>query len=207
MMVTLITELNKSRVRIETDQDFAFVLYKGELRKYGIRQGEPISGEAWRQIREELLPKRAKLRAMNLLKTRSYTTYQLSDKLKLGGYPDNIVKEAIAYVESFGYLDDAGYAADYIEYHKEDKSRLRILNDLRRRGISEDVIQRAWEDTVGEDRQMLEREQILKLAEKRHFSLETASFDEQQKMLGFLYRKGFSLDTIRSVLLLDITPN
>ena len=87
MRVTEIAEVSRSRMRISTDEEFTFVLYRGELHRLHIRQGEEIEEDALRAIREEILPKRAKLRAMNLLKNRDYTVRQLRDKLKEGGYP------------------------------------------------------------------------------------------------------------------------
>ena len=40
MLITQIEELSKSRSRIFIDEEFAFVLYKGELRSFRIRLGE-----------------------------------------------------------------------------------------------------------------------------------------------------------------------
>ena len=70
MTVTAIREITKSRVLVSVDETFAFVLYKGELRSYGLKEGQEITEEAYRDIMENLLPRRAKLRAMNLLKNR-----------------------------------------------------------------------------------------------------------------------------------------
>jgi len=67
MLVTQVTELSKSRSKVYIDQEFAFVLYKGELRLYHIKEGQQLSEEDYRTIMQEVLPKRAKLRAMNLL--------------------------------------------------------------------------------------------------------------------------------------------
>lgn len=207
MIVTGITELTKSRSKIEIDYAFAFVLYKGELRIYGLKEGSEISEETYREIMEEILPKRAKLRAMNLLKQRSYTRYALTEKLRQGSYPEQVIREAVDYVESFHYIDDRQYALDYMEYNKEKKSSARIRQDLMQKGISEELIREAWEECAGEETKELEREQILYWVKKKQFSLETADFKEKQKMMAFLYRKGFKVEDIRSVLLLDITPN
>ena len=87
MVVTQIIELSKSRSKIYIDQEFAFVLYKGELRLYHVREGQEITEKDYRSIMEEVLPKRAKLRAMNLLQAREYTTDQLRRKLEQGLYP------------------------------------------------------------------------------------------------------------------------
>lgn len=87
MKVTQVEEFTKSRVRISVDEEFTFVLYKSEQHKFHIRPGEEIEEADVRAILEELLPKRAKLRAMNLLKNREYTVKQLHDKLKQGDIP------------------------------------------------------------------------------------------------------------------------
>ena len=93
MKITGIEEVSKSRSKIDIDNEFAFVLYKGELRLYQIVLGEEISEKAYREIMKEVLPKRAKLRAMNLLTKRDYTTARLREKLVQGGYPASVVEE------------------------------------------------------------------------------------------------------------------
>lgn len=205
MTVTGIKEITKSRMKIDIDGAFAFVLYKGELRIFGIKENQELSEENYQKILIEVLPKRAKLRAMNLLKSRAYTAFQLREKLEAGGYPKKIIEEAIDYVASFGYVNDSQYAMDFIEYNKEKKSKNRIFMDLYKKGISKELIEEAWKDAVGEDRQELEKEQIIHWIQKKNFPLETASLREKQKMMAFLYRKGFTNELIRSVLLLDIT--
>ena len=54
MVVTQISELSKSRCKVYIDQEFAFVLYKGELRLYKVAEGKEITqkdyDEALRQI-------------------------------------------------------------------------------------------------------------------------------------------------------------
>ena len=205
MIVTGITELSKSRSRIEIDYAFVFVLYKGELRIYKIVEGCELSEETYYEITHKILPKRAKLRAMNLLKQRSYTEYTLSEKLRQGGYPEQVIQEAIEYVKQFHYIDDRQYALDYIEYNREKKSRNRIMQELHRKGIDDLLMQEIWDKIVGNETKELEKEQMLYWIKKRQFDAETADFKEKQKMMAFLYRKGFKVEDIRSVLLLDIT--
>ena len=82
MRVTEIEELSKARSRVFIDNEFAFVLYKGELRSYHMVVGKEIDQKDYEDIVGKVLPKRAKLRAMNLLKNREYTVKQLHDKLK-----------------------------------------------------------------------------------------------------------------------------
>ena len=72
-VVTGLVELDKKRYQVYLDEEFAFVLYKGEVRKYKIVVGKPLAQAAYQELVQEVLPKRAKLRAMNLLTKRPYT--------------------------------------------------------------------------------------------------------------------------------------
>ena len=200
MLVTQISEASKSRSRVYLDGQFAFVLYKGELRQFQIRENQELSDESYRQIMTQILSKRAKLRSMNLLQFRDYTRKQLEDKLKQGDYPKECIEEAVAYVESYGYIDDRRYAKDYIEYHIQTKSRTRIETDLLRKGIAKDVIGEAFEELGNMGVEQDERAIIYDLLQKKKYCADTATEQERQKMYGFLYRKGFSPETIMHVL-------
>ena len=67
MIVTKIEPCTKTKFKIYIDETFKFVLYKGEVSRFGIRIGEEIPPETEEKIRTEVLLKRAKLRAMHLL--------------------------------------------------------------------------------------------------------------------------------------------
>ncbi len=203
MKVTQIEEVSRSRARVYIDEEFAFVLYRGELRSFHIRAGEEMDEEEYRSIMEEVLPKRAKLRAMNLLKTREYTVRQLHDKLKDGGYPERIIEQALDYVESFHYTDDLRYATGFIRNHEGDRSRRRIEQDLMRRGIDRAVLEQAWAAWEEEGGVQEESAMIRALLEKKGFDRETADQRQKQRMYGFLMRKGFQAEQVRRAVLRD----
>ena len=207
MVVTQISELSRSRFRIYLDGQFAFVLYKGELRQFQIKEGQELSEESYHHIMTQILPKRAKLRSMNLLQSRDYTRRQLEDKLRQGDYPQECIDEAIAYVESYGYIDDRRYAKDYVEYHLQTKSRNRIETDLLKKGIAKELIREVFDELGNLGVKQDELAIICELLKKKKYCTDTATRQEQQKMYGFLYRKGFRGDTIARALLLDITSN
>lgn len=200
MTVTALTEASASKVKVYIDEQFAFVLYKGELRKYGVKEGRDIEPDVYKELFFKVLPKRAKLRCMNLLKARDYTREQLRLKLKQGGYPDAIIEEALAYVESYHYIDDLRYAEDFINGSHAHKSRRRIENDLRTKGVSPDTISKAWERWEDAGNEQNEEEQIKALLEKKHFDAGGADRKEIQRMYAFLARRGFDTDKIWRVL-------
>lgn len=199
MVVTQITELSKSRCKVYIDREFAFVLYKGELRLYKVAEGKEISQKDYEELTKVVLPRRAKLRAMNLLQKRAYTEKQLRDKLEEGCYPEKILEEAIAYVKSYRYVDDVQYAVDYISCYEERKSAKMLEMQLLSKGVSKENIKEAfarWREQGGiQDEESMIRE----LLEKKHYDAE-CDIKEKNRIYGFLLRKGFSPDKIQEAM-------
>lgn len=203
MKITRIEECSKSRVKVYLDEEFAFVLYKGELRSHHIKAGEEIAEESFRTITEEVLPKRAKLRAMNLLKNREYTVRQLHDKLKTGGYSEAVIEEALRYVGSFHYTDDLRYAVEFIRSHEGSRSRRRIEQDLLKRGIDKKTLEQAWAEWERDGGSQDDQAMIRALLEKKGFDPQNAQREDRQKMYAFLMRRGFSGEEVRRAVLAD----
>lgn len=200
MRVTRIEELSRSRSRVFVDEEFAFVLYRGELPLYHVVLGEELALEDYKAIMSQVLPKRAKLRAMNLLKNREYTKKQLYDKLKEGYYPEKVIEEALAYVESFRYTDDLRYAVAFIFGHESTRSRRRIEQDLISRGIDGDTLEKAWQEWENQGGAQDEQAMIRELLKKRGYDPETADRKEKQRQGAFLMRRGFSGESVRKAL-------
>ncbi|MCM1057541.1 MAG: recombination regulator RecX [Firmicutes bacterium] len=203
MRVTAIEELSRSRSKIYIDGEFAFVLYKGERRLYHLQVGEEIAQKDHDEIWNKVLPKRAKLRAMNLLTKREYTEKQLYDKLKEGLYPPEVIREALDYVAEFHYTDDLRYACDYIVGHEETRSRRRIEQDLIGKGIDRATLERAWAKWEEQGGSQDEAAMIRALLKKRGYDPECEDIRERQKTYAFLMRKGFSGDAVRKALKAD----
>lgn len=199
MIVTDIVDINKKKCRICLDEQFAFALYKGELRTYHIQKGQEIRYEDYDKIMHHLLPKRAILRAMNLLKERSYTRYQLMQKLREGFYPQECIDGALAYVESYGYIDDRQYAMDFLVYRAECLSRRQIGQKLLQKGIDARVIEEVFEAFRQDGNEVKEEKQIADfLYKKDYFLLEDDK--QRQKVLAALMRKGYAYDRVKEVI-------
>lgn len=199
MVVTQISEVSKSRYKVYIDQEFAFVLYKGELRLYKVAEGKEIAEKIYDELMRVVLPKRAKLRAMNLLQKRAYTEKQLRDKFAEEYYPERIVDEAIAYVKSFHYVDDYQYAIDYITCYETRKSCKKLKMELITKGVSKTVIEdafREWENRGGTQDEVA---MIQKLLEKKHYNPE-CDMKEKNRIYGFLLRKGFAVEKVQEAM-------
>jgi len=149
--------------------------------------------------------KSATVKAMELLVARDYTERQLQEKLEQKEYPQEEIAEAISYVKSFRYIDDRRFASNYLEYHKDSRSYLRMEQDLMRKGIPAELIKQCWEEKLEEGIGYDEEKLIEEALRKKHVDLKQADYREKQRIAAFLYRKGFGMDAIRKYMVLDIT--
>lgn len=195
--VTEIRPVTKTKSRVYLDGEFAFTLYRGELSRYRIASGSVLSEEEYQDIRENVVLKRAKRRAMHLLADMDRTESQLREKLLTGGYPEDLAERAMDYVKSFGYIDDERYARQFIAYKKQTRSRNEIQAQLMRKGLDRDLIRDALEECLGRED---DREAIRRLLEKKNYCPETADWKERQKISAYLARKGFRYEDIRQVI-------
>lgn len=196
MIVTRTESLTKTKYKVDLDGQFAFVLYKGELSRYGVKEGAELTEEIVDEIYNTVLLKRAKKRAMHLLEDMDRTESGLREKLRQGLYPAEIIEKAIDYVRSFGYLNDARYAENFILSRRNSKSRKEIHALLLGKGISDEEISIAFENCYGNQE---EQEAVRRILEKKRVDPKTADDREMQKIYGYLARKGFRYETIRQV--------
>lgn len=197
MVVTKVEMMTKIKYKVYLDEQFAFVLYKGELSHYRISEGALLEEETVQEILQKVISKRAKLRAMHLLEDMDRSEAALREKLVQGLYPEEAIETAISYVRSFGYLDDARYAMNFVQSRKSSKSRREILYQLCQKGISKETAKEAVE--AGFDQED-ETDAIRRILEKKRVDPGTATPQQMQKLYGYLARKGFRYEDIRQVI-------
>lgn len=196
MIVTDIKPVTKQKFQIEIDGQPAFVVYKGELFRYHLEKDREIEECVYTEIIDEILTKRAKLRAMHLLQKMDRTRWELDRKLQESGYPRIVIERALSYVESFHYIDDKRYATMYMQNQKTKKGKARIKMELMRKGVSAELIAEIFAETEDETDT---REIIRSLIEKKCSHREEVDEKEKRKLYGFLLRRGFSSSDILSV--------
>ncbi len=174
----------------------AFALYNKELKTYSIKENETISEHNYSDI-VQMLSKRATVRAMNLLKSKDYTKKELVSKLEMSYYPKKSIHDALTYVERYGYINDKRYVENYIAFKANKKSRKQIEQFLKEKGIGSDVIENALEDYYGNSSEY-EMNLIISTLKKKYgnVSIEELDYKQKQKMMAYMYRKGFGMDTI-----------
>ena len=197
MQITDIKSVSKTKFKVYLDGQFAFTLYKGELFRYRIQEDGELSEEVYQEIREKVVLKRAKLRAMHLLNDMDRTESQLRTKLLNGDYPADIVDEAIAYVKSFGYINDESYIRRFIESKKNSKSKKEIYALLMKKGVDMEQVQEILSEYYGAEDSL---NAIRDLLRKKRYDPKSATDQETRKIYGYLARKGFGYEDIRQVI-------
>lgn len=202
MVITNVEPTAKIKYKIYIEEQFAFVLYKGELSRYHIAVGKELEESVFYKIKNEIVLKRAKLRAMHLLESMDRTEVQLRTKLKQNLYTEDIIDQVIVYVRGFGYIGDLEYAKRYIIGKQKSKSKKEIYAGLCQKGVSKEEICIALEECFSN---FDEKETIMELVRKRRYNAETATEIEKQKICAFLMRKGFLYEDIRQVIHVSAT--
>ena len=202
MEIVKIEPLSKTKLRLTAQDGRTLLVTRRDAALCGLPAVATfsVSEQTWEALREA--QRTAVLhRCGDLLSGRDYTSAKLRGKLAADGYPQEAVDYAVAAMEEAHYLDDKRYAQTYIRYHLRDKSRLRMKQDLTARGVPAEVIAAALEEAADEeDLDGCEAAQIQALLEKKRFDSENATWQECQKMMAFLCRRGFSQDTVRRVM-------
>ena len=196
MEVLSLVKLTKGRAKICLAGGADFVLYKKEYESYGIEEGTDLPEDKYQEIITEIIIPRCKKRALHLLEKQDRSEKNLRDKLREGGYSEDVVDIAIDYINEYGYLDDARMAASHIRFYQDSRSKQRLKQDLIGKGISSDVIDRVLEEEyTGDESALIER-----LLEKKHYDKDNATYEDRAKIYRFLMGRGFSSDAINRVI-------
>lgn len=202
MVVTDIKDYKKGRYEIFLNDEFAFVLYKSELKSNNISIGASLDDEAISFINDNVLKKRCIKRAMNLLIKGDLTEMKLRSKLADSKYSADIIDEAIKYVKSYHYIDDRRYAMNYIAYKSSIDSKNTIRRKLIEKGVAKDIIDSCIEEYYVDDElnRDTERKLIEQLVRKKFKDNSLPDNNMKQKLIASLMRKGFSYYDIEAVI-------
>ena len=194
--VTEYESLGKGKLRIRFDNGAELSLYRSEAKQFKLAKDAAIDEELYQRLIDEVVSKRATKRAMHLLERMDRTEHQLREKLRDGGYPEECVDAAIAYVKRYHYIDDLRYACMYVRISQERLSKLQIKMKLMQKGIGRELIEQALEEEYEAD----ELEQIYRILEKRNYVVGEADEKEYRRTYQYLMRRGFkSSEIIRAM--------
>ena len=197
MIVTELVASGKTKYKVYIDYEYAFLLSAKEVKLYELEEGHQVTDVLYSELLNEVILPKAKLKAMDLLKSMDRTEYELLAKLKTAGFAEAVCQEALAYVKKFNYVNDYRYACNYIHYRKTTKSLKMLQMELSRKGVDKALIDQAL---VEEYQDTTEEEAVRREVKKKCKNIEDLTYEKRMKISAALYRKGYNSSVVRKVL-------
>ena len=135
-----------------------------------------------------------------LISLKDRTKKEIQLKLEEKFRNKSAILQAIEKLEELGYLNDLNYAISYIEGRTYGKNR--ISYNLFQKGIDKVTVEKAYLTLDEEKEENVDDTKLEKLIEKNSKKIninnerEEKKVKEEQKLIQYLARQGFSLDKI-----------
>lgn len=190
MFIKDMMTIDKKRQKIILEDGICFCLYKGEIKRLELELNTEMTEEKCQKV-EEILQKRARERALHLLKDMDKTEHEISEKLRMGFYPKEIIENTIAYLKSYHYIDDYRFALQYTQQKKSKLSYRQLVQKLTQKGISREIL-----NQILDEKEDGELEALDKLLRRKNIDFSVISREEKQKLYTYFIRRGFSYENI-----------
>jgi regulatory protein len=194
--ITAITvqKRNPQRVNIDLDDEFAFGLSR--IVAAWLHVSRTLSDQDIAQLQAKETQEVAFQNALRFIGYRPRTTAEIVSKLAKKGFADIVIQETIERLSANGLLDDATFARTWVENQSTFRPRGQraLAFELRRKGVTDEVIALALEETPGEE------ELAYQAGTRQAHKLDNLERNEfRMKLSAFLARRGFSYGTIAPV--------
>jgi len=202
--MSLITKIevqknDDTRANIYVDDKFYAGVSIELIVKNHLKKGLEIENQLLDDIIIEDEKSSALSKALKYSSSNLKTKKQIRDYLKKKEYNSQTIEYVIEKMSEYNYLDDEAYAKAYLLTYSKKYGKLRLINDLKNRGISETIIDNLFADDF---------EINNSIEEVANKYLKNKEVNEQTliKLNRFLYSRGYEFEDI-SKLLSEIRRN
>jgi len=201
---------NPNRVNVSIDGNYRFSLDIAQLVDAGLKKGQEIDEERLAELESEsefgklyartleyclMRPHSAReMRDYLYKKTRTtkYKSRRSGEILDREGVSPALTERVFDRLEQKGYIDDEKFARYWVENRNQVKgsSLRKLTNELRVKGISTNII-----ETIVAESDRSDGDELAKIIAKKR-----SKYSDDQKLMQYLARQGFSYDDIKSAL-------
>lgn len=188
-----VQQRNKARVNIYIDNEFAFGL--NLMDAASLYKGQALSDAQIAALKAKDEVSKMMDRALRFLAHRPRSITEVRRHLQKQEPPTSAIDEVIERLEALNYVNDLEFARYWMRNREEFNPRgeRALRYELRQKGIADSIIQEVTADMDAED-------SAYRAAQKKIRSLRGKDRDTIWKKLGgFLSRRGFDYDVVRSV--------
>jgi regulatory protein len=167
------------------------VLAREPVEALALAEGAALDDATWEELRATGRRRLVFERALTALSRRSHTEYDLRQRLGRQQFSSEEIDTAVVRLRELGYLDDARWAADFVDARRGRLGGRRLRQDLARRGVPREHVEAATSD-------LDETPAAIATARRRLPSLRRYEpMQQQRRLYGYLQRRGFSHDATK----------
>ena len=182
------------RIHFEGHDDVAELHQEVALRNHLV-QGRDLDEQEWSRIVTEDQTQRCHEAAWRLLNHRPRAAGELKQSLRQRKFPSAIAEQVVTSLIEKGFLNDERFAQQLVT---ERKRRLdgprRIKQELKKRGLSEEIMAEVAEDLGSREEQLESASELLLKWNKR--SKPTDLSKRRQSAAAFLARRGYGGEVV-----------
>lgn len=197
-MVSLQWKKSGHKARIYLDGEWWMTLEEELIERLQLEDGRIISEEEKEILTNLAQREKSQLFVLRSLSVRAQTRAELEKKLELKKIQPDVISLVLDTVAGWGFINDEEVARGLFEgLVSRGYGKRRAMMKIREKGIDPELGERLLEeifppeDEVGLARKALKGRKA------------SGDIKEQQKLVAFLIRRGFSYDAARTVLKLD----
>jgi regulatory protein len=195
MKITKIVPAVKTlgRYNVFVDEKYSFSLDETQLVKIGLRKGDDISEEELARLKGESDFGKNYIRAVDLVSRRLRSEREIRDYAFRKQWSKENLEKVIERLYERDYLNDEKFAESFVRSRAtlRNFSKRKMELELMKKGINKEIIAKILDDSEDFD----ENQALKNLVAKKR-----KNYENEQKLIAYLARQGFSYDKIKAAI-------
>ncbi len=196
MKITAIRPQQKIRNRysIYCDGRYAFAVSESMLLEQHLVAGMELSEADLKKYKQLSSDDNSFNRALRYAAIRNHSQWEMEQYLKRKNISEDQSQVILGRLGDLGFIDDQNFARSWVENRRLLKpvSKRRLVQELRQKHVGNEIIKETLEQDDSSEVEVLKT----LIAKKR----QQTSYRDNQKLMGYLSRQGFSYEDIKRVL-------
>jgi regulatory protein len=185
---------NPNRVSVFVDGAYTFSLSLDELLEVKLKSGQVLTNPELKKLQQLSSDGKLRMRAFEWLLIRPRSARELTDYLRKKQAGDELTQKIVTDAQKRNYQNDKAFAEWWVEQRRNGKQRSAryITQELTSKGVAREII-----SEVLADNEMADIDTLRVLVAKKR---QSARYADDQKLIEYLARQGYSFSLIKEVL-------
>ncbi|WP_051914670.1 regulatory protein RecX [Thermorudis peleae] len=183
------------RIAIYLNDTFAGEISAEVAAQQGLAVGQELDAASFASLLLRDEQKQALDAALRLIAARPRSAHEIRQRLQRKGFSTEAIDQAVAKLQEWRYVDDATFATLWVQSRQQARGRRRLLQELREKGVAPELAEAVL--PTADDELAAARQFVAKQAPRL---TQVPKRVARRRLAGMLERRGFSWQTIRTVL-------